>query len=220
MQDLLEEEAPRLRPLDVTALIVAALLGALVFYNTIWGQKPGIQLSKSDHRSSISGTTKLIVNAGDPGSSSITVRFDPIIEEIQRALAKAGYYSFAIDGINGKRTRDAIMAYQQGNGLDVTGGASAELVDHIKLTQTILETTGSTMNATSSADPDKIMQAQTGLSELGYLQTPPNGALGRETREAIRSFEHDRGLPETGEISPALLTELGKTSGITRLLSQ
>lgn len=220
MQDLPEEDdAPRLRRLDATALIVGSLLSLGVLYNTLWGQEPGIRLAASDFQSATSGTTKLTVNAGDPSTSSITVRFDPVIEDIQRALSKSGYYTFAIDGVNGKRTRDAISAYQQANGLDVTGEASAELVDHIKLTQTIIEAVGSTEKA-EETEAGTITKAQTGLSELGYLQGPADGTLSAETREAIRSFEHDRGLPETGNVSPALLAELGKTSGISELSSQ
>jgi peptidoglycan hydrolase-like protein with peptidoglycan-binding domain len=220
MQDLPEEDVPRLRRRDALALVVAASLSALVLYNTVWGQKPGIQLARTDIQPALNGTTKLVVNAGDSGTSSITVRFDPVIEDIQRALAKSGYYAFAIDGVNGKRTRDAISAYQQANGLDITGEASAALVDHIKFTQTIIEAAGPIAETKNEAGPDKIIQAQTGLSELGYLQGPPNGTMGIDTREAIRNFERDRGLPETGEVSSALLTELGKTSGITQLLSQ
>jgi peptidoglycan hydrolase-like protein with peptidoglycan-binding domain len=221
MQDLLEDEVPRMRPLDATALILAVVMSGFVVYNTLWAQKPGIRVAGSETRQAVGiGTTKLVVDADDHGTSSITVRFDPVIEEIQRALAKAGYYAFAIDGVNGKRTRDAVIAYQQTSGLDTTGEASAELVDHIKLTQTIIEAVGPTAENAEAADSEKVMQAQTGLSELGYLQSPPDGTLGDETREAIRNFERDRGLPETGEVSSSLLVELGRTSGISQLLSQ
>ena len=49
------------------------------------------------------------------GSSGATVR------TIQEKLSGWGYYSGAVDGIYGTRTRDAVMAFQRKNGLAVDG---------------------------------------------------------------------------------------------------
>ncbi|MCI6909416.1 MAG: spore cortex-lytic enzyme [Eubacteriales bacterium] len=49
------------------------------------------------------------------GSSGATVR------TIQEKLSGWGYYSGAVDGIYGSRTRDAVMAFQRKNGLAVDG---------------------------------------------------------------------------------------------------
>jgi peptidoglycan hydrolase-like protein with peptidoglycan-binding domain len=58
---------------------------------------------------------------------------------------------------------------------------------------------------------------QTGLAELAYSPGAITGELNSETRDAIMAFERDRNLPQTGEISDALLAELSKMSGQSEL---
>lgn len=55
-----------------------------------------------------------------------------VVTDLQRALAERGLYKGAIDGIPGSRTRAAISAYQQAEGLAVTGEASTDVLDHIR----------------------------------------------------------------------------------------
>jgi localization factor PodJL len=57
-----------------------------------------------------------------------------------------------------------------------------------------------------------VLHVQQGLTELGYPPGPIDGMMREETREAIRAFERDRGLPETGEVSERLLSALATTS--------
>jgi hypothetical protein len=49
-----------------------------------------------------------------PGDSSIVI-------EVQRRLARAGYYRGAIDGVAGAGTRSAIRSYERTHGLHVDG---------------------------------------------------------------------------------------------------
>jgi hypothetical protein len=58
-----------------------------------------------------------------------------------------------------------------------------------------------------------VRAVQRGLARLGYSPGPEDGVLGARTREAIRKFERDRDLPETGTFTDALAQE------ITRVLS-
>ena len=44
--------------------------------------------------------------------------------------------------------------------------------------------------------------------QLGYMTTVPDGRLNDTTRRAIRKFEVDRKLKETGRISGELLAKL------------
>ena len=53
-----------------------------------------------------------------------------------------------------------------------------------------------------------ITRAQKLLNKLGYDAGPPNGQLGGQTRDAIKSFERRNGLEETGEVSIPLVTKL------------
>lgn len=56
------------------------------------------------------------------GESDLTVSTDPeLIAELQRALTTAGYDSGAPDGTFGQNTEEAVVAFQQANGLSPDG---------------------------------------------------------------------------------------------------
>jgi hypothetical protein len=48
------------------------------------------------------------------------------------------------------------------------------------------------------------------LADLGYKPGKADGLLGPRTRAAIRAFERDNGLPETGRPSPAVIHALSR----------
>jgi peptidoglycan hydrolase-like protein with peptidoglycan-binding domain len=148
------------------------------------------------------------------------VRVDPIVEEVQRELVQTGFYAGPVDGLPGKRTKLAIASYQKANGLEANGVASQELIDHIRLTREILAASGATDTAGLPQRADPIRRVQTGLAELGYLPGTIDGFLGGQTRDAIRQFERDRGLPVTGDVTEALIAELAKTAGTTQITDQ
>ena len=62
-----------------------------------------------------------------------------------------------------------------------------------------------------------VRRVQTGLAELAYSPGEISGEMTSQTREAIVAFQHDRKLPETGQVSDGLLTELAKMSGQSEL---
>jgi len=80
--------------------------------------------------------------------------------------------------------------------------------------------TGSTAPDTHPEERARVRRAQTGLAELAYEPGPIDGELTLQTRDAIKRFERDRGLPETGEISAALLSELEKMSGQSEIAAE
>lgn len=51
-----------------------------------------------------------------------------MVAQVQRRLAREGYYHGAIDGIMGTRTHYAIRAYERANGLQVDGAISNQLL--------------------------------------------------------------------------------------------
>lgn len=50
-----------------------------------------------------------------------------------------------------------------------------------------------------------VAAAQAALKRLGYDPGPADGLVGPRTREAVKAFQRDRGLPETGELSHQLI---------------
>ena len=60
----------------------------------------------------------------------------------------------------------------------------------------------------SALDREAVREVQSLLNTLGYETGNPDGEPGPRTREAIAAYERDRSLPETGEVSIALLRAL------------
>ncbi len=53
-----------------------------------------------------------------------------------------------------------------------------------------------------------IMQVQTALNALGYKSGTPDGVIGKGTKAAIKSYQRDKGLKETGTINTQLIKSL------------
>jgi TPR repeat protein len=58
-----------------------------------------------------------------------------LIEAIQRELNRLGYRSGPADGIAGNRTMKAIEQFQRDTGLELTGTATASLLDRLRTTR-------------------------------------------------------------------------------------
>jgi peptidoglycan hydrolase-like protein with peptidoglycan-binding domain len=58
---------------------------------------------------------------------------DSIGAQVQRKLKKLGYYNGTVDGEIGPRSRAAIRAYQEENGLEITGQIDRALLGSLAL---------------------------------------------------------------------------------------
>ena len=59
-----------------------------------------------------------------------------------------------------------------------------------------------------SAGARRVASVQRALTQYGYGQLKPTGAVGADTQAAITKFERDRKLPVTGQMSDRLVKEL------------
>jgi hypothetical protein len=64
-----------------------------------------------------------------------------------------------------------------------------------------------------SAGARRVAAVQRTLTEYGYGQLKPTGAVGADTQAAIQKFERDRKLPVTGQMSDRLVRELSAMIG-------
>lgn len=126
---------------------------------------------------------------------------------IQRELKAKGYETGAVDGVAGLVTRGAIMAYEADAGLPLTGKPRQALLQHLVLGSADIKAGGKGQEV--DAEAEAIIRAvQSAFRQLGYMTTVPDGRLNDTTRRAIRKFEVDRKLKETGRISGELLAKL------------
>jgi peptidoglycan hydrolase-like protein with peptidoglycan-binding domain len=223
MSDYEEDDAPRLGVSTVVVALTVVVLAAAIVYNTLTQSTPQASenaVAMSD-RDPFTGSTRVTVDVAKENlrGGTVTLRYDATVESVQRELAASRLYSGKVDGVSGQRTKIAIIAYQRANGLNETGLATPELVEHIRYTRRIFEAvnmTDATPVRAQRVPPlkaaDTVTRVQVGLAELGYEPGAINGQLGQETRSAILRFERDRGIAPTGDISPTLIVELEKMS--------
>ncbi len=55
----------------------------------------------------------------------------------------------------------------------------------------------------------EVQQLQETLRDLGYFSGPADGRRGPRTREALRDFQSEQGLPATGSLDPTTVTRIG-----------
>lgn len=56
--------------------------------------------------------------------------------------------------------------------------------------------------------PADVTAAQRLLTALGYYNGPADGQLGAQTRSAVMQFEANQGLPQTGVITPSIVSRM------------
>lgn len=125
----------------------------------------------------------------------------PRVRALQETLVRLGHLSPAAlatgPGIFGRQTEAALREFQRANGLIANG-----LYDGA--TQTVVEAiTGGVRRGTRG---EVVARLQSRLVELNYLTsqqvaTGP-GVFGRQTENAVRRFQADQGIRQTGALGP------------------
>lgn len=59
----------------------------------------------------------------------------------------------------------------------------------------------------------RIIAAQKALTEFGFGQIKPTGAIGPDTKAAVERFERERRLPVTGKLSDSVMREIAAVTG-------
>ncbi|HSK40966.1 MAG TPA: peptidoglycan-binding domain-containing protein [Arenibaculum sp.] len=125
-----------------------------------------------------------------------------IVEGVQRQLALAGFDPGGFDGVLGEATRDAIRRYQRTAGLASTGCPGRDLLDRMSFGLPKVH------SFDRPAVPSVVLEVQEELTRRSYYLGAVDGIAGWRTRQAIRDFQRDAGLPVTGDPGHGLLQEL------------
>jgi peptidoglycan hydrolase-like protein with peptidoglycan-binding domain len=145
--------------------------------------------------------------------------------EIQRELARRGFYDGSIDGVHGPKTDSAIRDFEQAAGLKPSTQPNEALLQLI-----VKSSIGAPKTAVASAAPAagagrndaiadmisplrRVIALQRALAQYGYGQIKPTGIVDAETRAAIEKFERERRLPVTGQPSDRVTRELAGLTG-------
>jgi|GEM_PF-4602039 len=94
---------------------------------------------------------------------------------IQSGLKALGYNAGIVDGLPGKKTTDAIKAYQKNNGLATTGRPGPQWL--------------------GTFYKDIVKDTQYKLTQLGFNTQGTDGAIGPNTKKALMTFRSTYNLP-------------------------
>lgn len=233
----------RWTPRDAVGFVVGAVAVIAIFVNAVLMQsglhpaplfKPAAFESNPVHpapKAAAGGPAQ----RGDPAPTPVMPKIShalrapgEIITDIQRELARRGYYNGPVDGLYGQRTDGAIRDFERAAGLKPSAQPTEALLQAITrsppragkgVTGSTPSAGPGTVQAVTPAQPTpapaQVIVVQRALSEFGYGQIRPSGMLDSDTQRAIAGFERQRNLPITGQLSDQLIRELSAATGRT-----
>ncbi len=137
--------------------------------------------------------------------------------EIQRELAKRGFFKGEPDGKSGPRMTQAIRDFQFAQRVAVDGRPSETLLKDIVATKTTMkdELLDLVKRASGDETPSRtVKDIQRALNKAGYGPLNEDGQWGPTTRQALTRFEQDNRLPPKGEPRGTNLRTLASVTGV------
>ncbi len=133
----------------------------------------------------------------------------PVVRDVQRLLAHAGYSPGRIDGRYGPMTEAEVMRYQANFGLTVDGIAGP---------QTLLALTAHPFELRQGAGyqgggSPAVRDMQRLLARAGYSPGPLDGRFGPLTEGAVRRYQAHSGLAVTGIVGSQMMNDLRSRGG-------
>ena len=164
---------------------------------------------------------------GDKNNSSdklVILNADDKVETtraIQRELRARGYMPGPADGTAGLMTQAAIMAFEFDSGLRLNGRADPDLLKILLFGVPAGQTVGGKNKGMAVGHNARrvVATVQQTLRQLGYNVGKIDGEAGVGTARAIRDFEADQGLRETGRVSGRLVARMVRQADSGRLAS-
>lgn len=130
-----------------------------------------------------------------------------VIRPIQQALVNHGYNTGGVDGLAGENTYNAVIAFQQANGLDADGMVGNATKAKLGITSSGggSGTTSATLSVGSNGSLTRYLQHM--LNVLGY-NVSVDGAFGDGTKNAVISFQNKYGLAADGIVGSGTWSKL------------
>ena len=135
------------------------------------------------------------------------------IATIQAQLNKKGCSVGTVDGIAGPATYNAVISFQNKNGLTADGQVGTATWDILFDTVSGGTTYTRILKVTSPLmQGDDVKAVQNKLNSLNYNCGTADGYYGNATRSAVISFQSAKGLTADGEVGPATWNALFSSS--------
>lgn len=137
----------------------------------------------------------------------------PEVSRVQDRLAALGYFDASATGFFGSITEEAVLRFQQDQGLQADGVVGSQTLAALfettppspsaasnpsRTTPQTTDSTASTPLASSASANPVTAQLQRDLASLGYDPGTIDGLFGSRTSAAIAAFQAAQGLPVNG----------------------
>ena len=135
------------------------------------------------------------------------------VKTLQERLNAKGYNAGSVDGIFGKNTRAAVMAFQKANGLAADGIVGkltwAKLYDTTAALPAASTATGTQPMVYRGSRGDAVRKLQELLNKKGFDCGAVDGIFGSKTYAAVVAFQKANGLGADGIVGPLTWGKLG-----------
>lgn len=118
------------------------------------------------------------------------------VKDLQEALTALGLAPGPIDGVFGKKTEDAVKAFQKLKGLDVDGIAGPITwlnIDEADQSEPLLK---------NGSKGLPVRRLQNRLKLVGFEIPEVNGRFGPKTEAAVKTLQKQAGLVVDGQVGP------------------
>ena len=113
------------------------------------------------------------------------------VKQLQQNLIGLGYLDGSADGSYGSKTKTAVKKFQAEFGLNPDGNAG---------------------EATQAAVENAVVRLQVELKNAGFAPGTPDGHFGSKTKTALKKYQKDQGLQESGVADSATWKAMNKSS--------
>ena len=135
------------------------------------------------------------------------------VKTLQERLNAKGYNAGSVDGIFGKNTQAAVMAFQKANGLAADGIVGkltwAKLYDTTAALPAASTATGTRPMVYRGSRGDAVRRLQELLNKKGFDCGAVDGIFGSKTYAAVMAFQKANGLSADGIAGPLTWGKLG-----------
>ena len=129
------------------------------------------------------------------------------VGHVQSELQRLGYYNGTVDGVWGSQSSAAMAKFQQSKGLPMTGELNPRSLQALA---------AATNGPAPGTTIPSIAQVQQELQDVGYYHARVDGIWGPQTRQAMATFQRNRGLPVTGQGDMQSMNMLAEAAQGTR----
>ena len=143
------------------------------------------------------------------------------VKDVQRRLKELGYYKSSIDGSYGSVTASAVKAFQQKNGLTADSVCDEGALKKLNSSsakgandKTAEESLKTNQMLSPGDDNAQVKAMQIRLKELGYYTNTIDGEYGNSTKSAVKAFQKNNGLTQTGIADEATLEKMVSSSAL------